>query len=86
MPNERFDEYGNYGENNPPAGVTTSQLDRFEDGVHRELVKEVNTKYYAEYDTAGNRCIRVVKEILTYFPRSSETRHNPSKSKSVEYL
>jgi len=52
----------------------------------RRKIKEVQTEYFEEIDDEGERRIRVVTETKIWFSDDSDTRHNPTKSTSVEYL
>ena len=49
-------------------------------------IKKVETEYIEEIDDEGVRRIRVVTETKIWFSDDSDTRHNPTKSTSVEYL
>tara|TARA_Y100000389_G_scaffold97995_1_gene94672 strand:- start:28632 stop:28832 length:201 start_codon:yes stop_codon:yes gene_type:complete len=49
------------------------------------LLKEVIIKSFEEYDSTGERRIRTETTTLVHFPDCG-TRHNPTKSTSVEYL
>ena len=50
------------------------------------LLKEVNIKSFEEYDSTGERRIRIETTTNVHFPDSAGTRHNPTKSTAVEYL
>ena len=49
------------------------------------LLKEVNIKSFEEYDSTGERRIRIETTTAVHFPDCG-ARHNPTKSTSVEYL
>jgi len=53
---------------------------------NQKVLKEVNTKYIEEIDSEGVRRVRVVTETTTWFGNNVLSRHNPTKSTSVEYL
>ena len=53
---------------------------------NQKVLKEVNTKYIEEIDSEGVRRVRVVTETTTWFCDNVLSRHNPTKSTSVEYL
>lgn len=58
------------------------EAELFEEDI---LLKEVNTKYFEEYDSTGERRVRVETTTLVHF-KNSDTHHNPTKSTSAEYL
>ena len=68
------------------------QIELFEDDFNKImveqkiLVKEQNIKYFEEYDSTGERRIRIETHTSVHFPDSAGTRHNPTKSTTVEYL
>ena len=49
-------------------------------------LKKVETEYIEETDSEGVRRVRVVTKTTTWFSVNVESRHNPTKSTSVEYL
>ena len=49
------------------------------------LLKEVNIKSFEEYDSTGERRIRIETKTHVHFPDCG-ARHNPTNSTSVEYL
>ena len=51
----------------------------------RRLLKEVTIKSYEEYDTSGERRVRVETHTKVFFD-NDDTRHNPTKTYTVEYL
>tara|TARA_A200000159_G_scaffold84975_1_gene78542 strand:+ start:49 stop:294 length:246 start_codon:yes stop_codon:yes gene_type:complete len=53
--------------------------------VERRLLKEVTIKSYEEYDTTGERRVRVETHTKVFFD-NDDTRHNPTKTYTVEYL
>lgn len=56
-----------------------------ENANEKVLLKEVNTKYFEECDSAGERRVRIETVTHVHFA-GSNTRHNPTKSTTVEYL
>lgn len=56
-----------------------------ENANEKVLLKEVNTKYFEECDSTGERRVRIETVTHVHFA-GSDTRHNPTKSTTVEYL
>jgi hypothetical protein len=52
----------------------------------KQLIKEVNTKYYEEIDSDGKRTIRIESVKTNHFSKNNETKNNPTTSIIVEYL
>jgi len=52
----------------------------------QRTIKKVEIEYIEETNEAGEKVIRVVTETTRWFGDNVESRHNPTKSTSVEYL